>query len=583
MGAILTEAESVALRPLEKLTSSQWAEKFRVLPDKTNAESGPLNLNRTPYTRGISDCAHEPGVEEIVFVKPTQVGGSTTVETFIGYAIDRDPGPMLHVLPNEEAARKVVKQRIRPLITTEPLKSHLSGESHDNTLVSIEFDTCPYFIAWAGSPAALASSAIRYVIFDEVDKYPRSTGKEADPISLGMERTRTFGYRRKVFIISTPTVRSGAIWRAWEAAGDKRRFHCPCPHCGKFQFLVFGQIKWPKQPNLSHIAAADAIEQQGLATYECIHCRQAILNSDRLKMIARGVWLSETQTIDHRGVISGERPRAKRVGFWINAIYSPWLSFSNVAAEFLRSLADPLKMQNFKNSWLAEVFEDVVKTSSVDDFRKLLVGAPKAMIVPRWAEYLVASADVQADRIYFAVRAWGGGYRSRLITYGIASTFAELRQRTLETPFQVEGGESGFPHLLTIDARHRTVEVYEFATTHERIRAVMGGNDEKKMLVTRSTAGDKWGISLHLLNTQLLKDRLSILRGSKRWELNDAVEEDYLTQLASEHKILVAGVEMWVPKTKGQPNHRLDVEVYSLAGAEILEVYDVPVAEGGDS
>ena len=233
-------------RKPEKLKASQWAEKFRVLPARTCRQPGPLRLRaRTPYMVGVIDAVHEPGVEEIVFMAGTQVGKSTAAESLIGHWIDNDPGPILLVLPDEEAARKVVKERIRPLIEAEPVASHLSDRSHDNTLTGIEFDSCSLYLAWAGSPSALARRAARYVLLDEVDKYPSFSGREADPISLAIERTQTFGYRRKIFITSTPTVHTGAIWRAWEAAGDKRRFHMPCPHCGQYQYLIFDQVKFP--------------------------------------------------------------------------------------------------------------------------------------------------------------------------------------------------------------------------------------------------------------------------------------------------------------------------------------------------
>ena len=571
MSSIFTEAERNALRPPEKLKASEWAEKYRILPARGNAEPGRLNLGRTPYMREIHDCIHEPGVEEIVFLKSTQVGGSTLLEDLIGYAVCSDPGPMMLVHPNKGMAKKIVKRRIRPFIKTQPLASHVSRQSHDSTLISIEFDSCPFGVAWAGSPAALAADPIRYLFLDEVDKYPRSTGKEADPISLAQERTRTFGYRRKIIITSTPTVRSGAIWRAWESAADKRRFYCPCPHCGQYQFLIFDQVKWPKSAIADANAAADEIQRKGLARYECVHCKKSIEESDRLRMVGKGRWLSEGQTIDRNGVVAGERPRAKRVGFWINCLYSPWLTFSEIAAEFLRSKADPIRLQNFKNSWLAEPFEEVVKASRLSDFRELMVGAPPALIVPKWGEYIVASCDVQKRELHWIVRAWGAEWWSQLITHGTAFSFDELYRTVMETQFVLAAGGSARAQMMCIDTRYRRDEVYQFARRDERIFPVMGA-DKQTMTVQRSNAGKNFGVQLHVLNTQLLKDRLAVLRGSGRWLLNDKVDDDYLRQLASEHKTIVKGVEWWQPKTANAANHRLDDEVYNVAGAEIARV-----------
>lgn len=578
MGAIFSEAERRAWYPPERLTPSQWTDRHRILPPTVAAEAGQLRLSRTPYIVGILDAFSEPGVEEIVCLKSTQIGWSTALESIIGYAVDNDPGPILLVLDSEKTAKEVVSERIRPLVELTPaVLQHKSPNEHDNTLTGIKFDSCPLHVAWAGSPGSLARRAVRYVLCDEVDKYPNNTGAEADPISLASERTATYGYRRKVLIGSTPTVRTGTIWRAWESAGDQRRYHLPCPHCGEFQPFVFGQIKWPALTIADKAQAADAVEQQQLAHYECIACRQPMRENHRVRMLARGVWLSKTQTIAPDGKVSGHRPKSKRVGFWVNAIYSPWRSFSAVAAEFLRSKADPGRLQNFRNSWLAEVWEEVVKSSTVEDFRKLVDGAPPPRIVPLWVEqahgYIIASADVQKDRIYWAVRAWAADYRSQLISYGLAYSFDELRRHTLETQWQLASGGTSQAHALIIDAGYRTDEVYQFAQTDHRIKPVKGDNDTQQMPTKYSNAGKGFGVQLQMLNTQLLKDWLSTLRNDTgRWLLNSEVSDEYLQHLASEQKQVIKGVERWETKSVGAANHYLDVEVYSLAGAQLLRV-----------
>jgi len=594
---VFSDAERMAWAKPRKLRPSEWAEKNRVIPSANAAEPGRLRLSRTPYIRGVMDATDEPGIEEVIFVAGTQVGKSTCTESLIGKWVDDDPGPIMLVLDTEKSAGEVTEERIRPLVAAEPLASHLSEKPKDNKLNSIKFDTCMLYLAWARSPGSLARRAVRRVIFDEVDKFPTASAREADPISLGIERTATYGYRRTVFMASTPTVRTGLIWRAMEAAGDRRRFWVPCPHCGEYQVLSFAQVKFPPcgEPSGGVSSAsfdrnlhADRIETQGLAHYECAHCRKAIVESQRLAMVVRGVWLSDGhQTIDTNGVIQGKSPRAKRVAFWLSgsSLYSPWRTFSAVAAAFLRSLGDPGKLQNFRNAWLAEVFEETIKSHSVKEFRELLVDAPRPMLVPRWAEYIIAAADVQKDRIYWNVRAWGADYFSKLITYGIALSFEELARATLGTQFPLEtpAASTSQAHLLVCDTRYRRDEVYQLAKTDQRIRPVMGGNDKQAMLVKFSAAGRQWGIPLYLLNTQLLKDRLSVLRsdggaagGSRglgaRWQLNSAVEEQYLQHLAAEHKVLIKGEWVWMPKTAGAANHWGDCEVYQVAGAEIARV-----------
>jgi phage terminase large subunit GpA-like protein len=570
---IWSTQEQRAWSPQEKLLPSQWVDKHRVIPASVGAEAGKLRLSRTPYIVGIIDAITEPGVEEVVCLKSTQIAWSTLTESLVGYWVDNDPGPILFVLDSEKTAKEVMDERIRPLIDNTPaVANHVSPRADDNTLTATKFDSCSLYMGWSGSPGTLARRAIRYGIFDEVDKY-KGNSREADPISLGIERTSTYGYRRRVLIGSTPTTRAGTIWRAWEASGDKRRYYVPCPHCGEFQTLVFAQIKYPKLSITDRTIEADTIEQQSLAHYECLSCRQPIQENAKTKMLARGVWLSSGQRIDRSGQVTGPRPKSKRVGFWINAIYSPWRSFSAIAAEFIRSQQDPGRLQNFRNSWLAEPWEEVIRSSDVADMRRLLGGAPPAKLVPAWAEYIVCTADVQKDRLYWVCRCWGAGYRSQLIAYGVAASFEDLRAQCLSSQWQLASGETSRAHALFIDSKFRRDEVYQFSKTDDRVRPIMGDNDSQIMPVKASPAGNAYGITLYTLNTQLLKDRLAIFQQDKeRWSLNDSVEEAYLQHLAAEQKQIVNGKARWEPKSAGTPNHYFDCEVYQLAAAEILRV-----------
>ena len=63
-----------AFAPPEKLTTSEWAEKYRVLSRRASAMPGPWRNSVAPYLAGIMDAFDDPTVEQIAFCKPTQVG-----------------------------------------------------------------------------------------------------------------------------------------------------------------------------------------------------------------------------------------------------------------------------------------------------------------------------------------------------------------------------------------------------------------------------------------------------------------------------------------------------------------------------
>ena len=132
-------------------------------------------------------------------------------------------------------------------------------------------------LAGSNSPTSLASKPIKYLFLDEVDKFPGASKKEADPISLAKERTKTF-HNSKVFITSTPTLKTGHIWKALENADMVKHFFVPCPHCGKYIELFFKQIKFPNEEGMSY---ADRAE---LAFYVCQECGGVITDAHKGQM-----------------------------------------------------------------------------------------------------------------------------------------------------------------------------------------------------------------------------------------------------------------------------------------------------------
>ena len=63
----------------------------------------------------------------------------------------------------------------------------------------------------------MASWSVPIILLDEIDKYPLWSGKEANPIKLAEERTKNWPIA-KIVKVSTPTIKTGAIYKAYEAA-----------------------------------------------------------------------------------------------------------------------------------------------------------------------------------------------------------------------------------------------------------------------------------------------------------------------------------------------------------------------------
>jgi len=581
-------------------TVSEWSDKNRTLDPKTSAEPGQWRTSRTPYLRGPMDVFNDPFVEEVTLMFSTQVGKTEAFLNCLGFAIDQDPGPTLWVQPREQDAKTFSNDRLKRMIElSSALSGHMTGVQDNISKLVLELDRMIIYLAGSNSPAALSGKPIRYLLLDETDKYPPFSGKEADPIKLSRERTRTFKVSRKILKCSTPTVREGYINREYELS-DRCKYYVPCPYCGEYQVLIFTpQLKWPKEFE----AEPEKIKNQSLAWYECSACSGRINDSHKQAMLEAGKWVPDGCSVNKDGTIIGEIPQTSLRGFWISALYSPWLSFSEIAAEFLSSKDDPQTLMNFVNSWLAEIWEENLEHANPDKIRKL-IRPYKKHTVPMEVKVLTAAVDVQKDYFILAIRGWGIGQRSWGILADRVETWDDVEDILFNTcyPSEISGIDPFKVRLALCDTGYRTDEVYEFCRQHrDQTRAIKGvdhlnGPTYIVSVIDRMPKSGKiipnGGLKLWRIDTSYFKDKVSRLaqnteQESSRggWYIPEETTDDYIKQFCAEHKVAIRDkrrrttVYEWRKIHASGKNNYWDVEVYNAAAADMLRVYAMREAD----
>lgn len=561
------------LKPPEDITVSQWADKYRILDAKTSAMPGPWRTDHTPYLRGIMDEFNNHETEEIIYVKPTQVGGTECLQNMVGYIIQQDPAPTMIVYPTDKLADSISENRLQPMIKAAPSIKRRYKENESSKL-ELQFDGMYLTLAGSNSPSSLASKAIRFLFLDEVDKYPGASRKEADPISLARERTKTF-HNRKIFITSTPTIKTGHIWKAKEDADIEKHYFVPCPHCGEYIELKWVQVKFPDKEGMSH---ADRAE---FANYVCQECGCIITDQDKPEMLRYGEW----RTVRQRTKF------ARKVAFWMNTLYSPFVRFSEAVKEFLDSKDDPELFQNFVNSWLAEPWEDTKLRTNADLVleRQTQIGE---LVVPDWAKMLTAGVDVQENCLYWSIRAWGDYLTSQNIAHGQAFSFMEL-ERIMNLEYRAEDGSPMVVSLALIDSGYNADSVYDFCVENSEWALPSKGSSNPMLshykLSTINKSGSKaYGMNLILVDTGKYKDmiagRMRKPNGSGSWMVYAGCDREYAEQVTAEHKVNVRTnngkvKQEWVKKASHADNHYLDCEVYAMAAADVMGVRSLYLTE----
>lgn len=510
----------------------------------------------------------DPLIEKIVLCFGAQLGKTETELNMIGYALDQTSFPTMMVYPTDTIAKFASDKRVQPMIKS--VKSISDKFDENSKLLELDFNNGNYMVlVGANSPSGLSSRSVKYLFFDEIDKYPAFAGKEADPIKLATERTKTF-VDKKIVMVSTPTVESGNIWQAFMSANERRQYYVPCPHCGVSQTLKFKQIKWPEEHNDN----ADMIRDT--AYYECEHCGERIYDKHKMEMLRSGEWRA----------VNKSQSKVRSVSYHLSSIYSPWVTFGDVAYEFKNSKGTPATLMNFINSWLAEPWKSS-KTKSTQNLEFTQSNYPCG-VVPDKAVLLIASVDVQLDHFWWEVRAYAPGVKSYLIDYGQVSTWEDLEEIIINREYPSEYGEPRQVMKAGIDSGFRTDEVYQFCSRFPEVCIPVKGSSNHSTMaapytMTSLEKGVVGGLKLYVLNTDYWKDFIfaRMIRPADEdgtIHLYKECPQEYSDHLRSEEKQEIRNVKtgavtvQWKPLTSHPVNHLLDTCTYNAAVADIAGV-----------
>jgi phage terminase large subunit GpA-like protein len=558
---------------------SQWADEYRFLSSEASAEPGKWHTDRAPYQREMMDAVNDPRTEMVVIMSSAQVGKTEIINNIIGYNVHLDPSPILLLQPTLEMAEAWSKDRFAPMLRdTYVLKGLVKDprtRDSGNTLLHKRFPGGHITMAGANSPASLASRPIRLVLCDEVDRYPVSAGTEGDPVSLAKKRTTTF-WNRKILLTSTPTIKGASRIESAFEQSDQRRFYVPCPQCGEKQTLKWQQVKWeqgePKDGDEKH--------KPETAAYICEHNGCIIGDADKADMLLKGEWIAEAP---FNGV----------VGFHLNELYSPWVTFVQMVAEFLKAKKLPETLKTWVNTSLGETWEESGESVEADVLlqRKESWGkdAPEPVVL------VTAGVDVQGDRLEVEVKGWGLGEECWSLDYRVfygdpaqSMVWQELDAFLLQPIRSKLGVNLNIACVCVDSGGHHTQAVYEFcgARAVRGVFAIKGISQTAKPLVGRPSKNNRYKLRLYPIGTDTAKEvifsRLRLTEpGAGYFHFPLERDREYFLQLTGEKQVtrFAKGVSKreWI-KTRAR-NEVLDCTVYALAAFKLLNPNLAKLAE----
>lgn len=569
------------LAPPPTLTLSEWADRYRMLSRENSAAPGRFRTDVVPYLRDVMDACTDRRIREVVVMKGVQVAFTDgVVNNLVGYHIHQDPAPILVVQISVEEAEKWSKEKLALMLRDTPVlrgrvKDARTRDS-DNTILAKAYPGGHLGIVGANAPAGLRARPRRVVIFDEIDGFPASSGKEGNPIKLGEKRATTF-WNRKIIKGSTPTLKKFSnIEREYERS-DQRRWFCPCPHCGVEQVLIWKGVRWDKTGGDD--ADAVHVHHPETAHYVCQTNGCVITEMERQRMIRAGRWVATSPPA------AGE---TKPVGFHVPSLISPFVSLQELAEEFVAAKGERDLLQVFVNTRLAETFEekgDRVESATLHERRE-----PYAAEVPMPVAVLTMAVDVQGDRLEVKVKGYGDREESWLVHVerllgdpgdadGLDNVWARL-DALREREWIHESGVLLRVAVTAIDyGGHYADNVARYVRAHpgEQVFAIRGAKElGKPIWPLKPMRVGKHKVKVYEVGPDAAKDLILASRlrkvmpgpGYLHFPVAPWCNEEYFAQLTSEQKVARrtpnGGWERRYVPTRDR-NEALDLEVYALA------------------
>lgn len=571
-GAIVQRSWRDGWTPPPIQTVSEWADSHRKLPSEAAAEPGAWRTSRTPYLRQIMDdlSVHSP-VQEVNIKKSTQVGGTEVGINFLGHIIDHAPGPLMYVLPTLDIARKFSEQRLQPMIDLMPCLSRAIGprRSRDsgNTTLTKKFPAGFLVLSGANSAASLASMPVKFLVLDELSKYPADLDSQGSAQVQAERRTSSFTTRKKILRISSPTIVDACAISDEYDRGSQGVYHVPCPHCRQTQPLL-----------------PDQLTDEG--QFLCVHCGQLIDEKHKTWMLAEAGhsadglahWVHKHPERAVRSYHLWAAYAATRLGY-------TWKEIADMRAE-ARKDAD--KEVTFVNTILGMAYEGSSQRVEATEVEQR-AEAWQRRTIPRGCLMLTASVDVQANRFSIAIWGWGRGEVARPIDWVELPGDPTRKEdwavvdEYLAQPLVNSCGLPMRPLLTAVDSGNWTKEVYDYVRPRQQqgFIAIKGAKAQgaaliarpsKKESTTRGTLDRKgvrlWHIGVTTAKTtlmqRLLKDAEFADHERRRFRFPGDLPTEFYQQLTAERFDLTA--MRWV-KAKSARNEVLDLLVYAYAAA----------------
>jgi phage terminase large subunit GpA-like protein len=417
----LTQTAQHIFQPAEDQTVSEWAEQHIYIPKEVSPYAGYFRAGFNKYLTEPLNQFGNKRTDRLTVCFASQTGKTTLMHIGLLYVITKTPKPVLYLMPSDQGARQISKERIQPMMRASAEVQKILPDNPDNfSILSYNLKTCNVHLGGAGSASKLASFPCAVVCFDECDKASVNNQNEAGAIQLASNRIKAYGSSKLFVLASTPTVDDGAetIFHHLKQSTYKT-FRVPCLKCNELFEIGFKEndssffVKWDKVFADSELDVNATANTARLVCPSCGH--EVSTTSDKNKMVS-----SDASHWEATNPLADEAHQ----GYHLNSLYSSYISIKDSARMFLEAKGTN-QLQDFRNSFQAMPWKhDTEDTPDVIKMKQLESEYARGEVPAN--SLILLTCDVQKYEFYWMVTAHDNAGICHIVDNGRADNFQDL-------------------------------------------------------------------------------------------------------------------------------------------------------------
>ena len=394
-------------RKPERLSTREYAEKYRWLGSDVTATPGKMDCMKTPFMLFPMECMDNVDIHVIVGRKSAQIAWSETTNSYISKRMQIDPQNIVIAFPRMESGKKYSREKIKPMIRSNPYLLEHIGNPDRCSYKFFKFPGGWLSLVTARSTEDLKSTSVPIILVEEPDGLQDDIGNQGDALDILMQRQKTYEERKLIFA-GTPTDAGFSRVDIAYNQSNQMVYLIPCRSCKQLQLFDFNNLKCDPYPAM-RVHEIYGKWNPATAYYECEHCKAIWDDKDR-------AW-SVVEALNYHNLgWKALRPEETDIyGFDFCELLSNFAASTHaevmkkkIKASLALDRGEEGLMKSFTNNVMGKAYETKNTGIDIDQLKKARLSYIENYI-PMGGVALTAGIDVQHNRFAIVVRAWGRG------------------------------------------------------------------------------------------------------------------------------------------------------------------------------